>query len=85
MIPEHRALIALYTLIPPRRIQDMQLLTITNTEVNTNPNLNYLVVKRGIPTKLIFNEYKQCKYKHKLTMMNTDEYNQYKRINLLLP
>ena len=58
MIPEHRALIALYTLIPPRRIQDMQLLTITDTEVNTNPNLNYLVVKRGIPTKLIFNEYK---------------------------
>ena len=34
---------------------------------------------------LIFNEYKQCKYKHKLAMMNTDEYNQYKRINLLLP
>ena len=58
MSPEHRALIALYTLIPPRRIQDMQLLTITNTEVNNNPNLNYIVVKRGIPTKLIFNEYK---------------------------
>ena len=58
MIPEHRALIALYTLIPPRRIQDMQLLTISDTEVNANDNLNYLVVKRGIPTKLIFNEYK---------------------------
>ena len=36
----------------------MQFLTITDTEVNPNNNLNYLVVKRGIPTKLIFNEYK---------------------------
>ena len=58
MSPEHRALIGLYTLIPPRRIQDMQLLTMTDTEVNDNPNLNYLVVKRGIPTRLIFNEFK---------------------------
>ena len=66
---EDRALIGLYTLIPPRRIEEIQFLTITDTEVNTQPNvplgsdLNYLVVKPnvplgGIPTKLIFNRYK---------------------------
>lgn len=57
MTPEHRALISLYTMIPPRRLE-YQALTITDTEVNHNDNLNYLVVKHGIPTKLIFNKYK---------------------------
>lgn len=57
MSPEHRALIGLYTMIPPRRLE-YQALTITDTEVNHNDNLNYLVIKRGIPTKLIFNKYK---------------------------
>ena len=49
-------MIGLYILIPPRRIEDIQWLTVTDTEVNTD--LNYIVVKRGVPTKLIFNKYK---------------------------
>ena len=49
-----RVLMGLYTVIPPRRIEMGQLLTLTNTTKNLNKNLNYLVVDKNSNAKYIF-------------------------------
>ena len=49
-----RVLMGLYTVIPPRRIEMGQLLTLTNTTKNLNKNLNYLVVHKNSNAKYIF-------------------------------
>lgn len=57
-----KALIAIYTLIPPRRVKDYQMMKIAMTDLSDDElsdKFNWLLLsKRGIPTQLIFNNYK---------------------------
>jgi len=59
-----KALVGIYTLIPPRRVEDISLIKIKFTPRKykgaLDKNFNYLMVSRSTkkPTKLIFNRYK---------------------------
>ena len=57
-----KALIAIYTLLPPRRAEDVSLLTIASEDVGLSTNLNYLIwdVAEGNPY-IIYNRYKTDK------------------------
>jgi len=56
--PRAKALIALYTLIPPRRRGMAVSLTLANSKISKG-NLNYLVVNKSLlPSKIILNNYK---------------------------
>ena len=53
------AVMAIYTMIPPRRAQDIALLTITHSNDNLNHSINQIILNDdGLPTELIFNTYK---------------------------
>jgi len=57
-----KALIGLYTLLPPRRRELSQLLTLTDREHKLKKNLNYLILdKKNNPKKIIMNKYKTFK------------------------
>lgn len=59
---ERRAIIAITTLLPPRRNQDYRLLTITNNRNGMRKDLNYVLLnKSGTPKKLIYNVFKTAK------------------------
>ena len=54
-----RVLIALYTMIPPRRVQFSQYLTLKHSDKDLPEGLNYLIVdKKGDPQKMILKKYK---------------------------
>ncbi len=58
----NKALIALYTLMPPRRVEDISLLTIIDDEKANPSNLNYLVIdKNKKPLKIVYLRYKTDK------------------------
>ena len=51
-----------YTLQPPRRIEDVYLITITNKNNNTEDNINYIIVDNdNNPLEIIYNKYKTNK------------------------
>ena len=53
------AVMAIYTMIPPRRAQDIALLTLTHSNDNLNHSINQIILNNdGLPTELIFNTYK---------------------------
>jgi hypothetical protein len=55
---KQRALIGLYTLLPPRNSFDISLLTLISDEAKMNPDLNYIVINKvGNPTKLVYMNY----------------------------
>ena len=57
-----RALIGIYTLLPPRRVEDVSLLTLTDTDKNLSNTLNYIrLTKKGEPLELIYLRYKTDK------------------------
>ena len=57
--PFDKALISIYTLQPPRRVKDTNLLTITHNTTGLNPELNYILLdSNNKPIKLIYNNYK---------------------------
>jgi len=59
---EHKALVSLTTILPPRRNQDYQYLTLTNSRNGIKKDLNYLLLDSdGMPTTLIYNRYKTAK------------------------
>ena len=54
-----RVLIALYTMIPPRRVQFSQYLTLKHSDKDLPEGFNYLIVdKKGDPQKMILKKYK---------------------------
>jgi hypothetical protein len=65
--PKHQLLVDIYTLIPPRRIIDYQLMYyINNPELDIDDNKNYcLYDEKNDEVKLIFNNYKTKKFFHK--------------------
>ena len=78
---ESKALIALLTLLPPRRNQDYRLLTLSNNVklANANKSYNYLIVDKNInPIKLIYNKFKTAK------SFGTQEFNVPPRLGLIL-
>lgn len=48
-------------MLPPRRVEDISLLTLTNDEDNLLNKLNYVVIKDGVPTKLVYFRFKTDK------------------------
>jgi len=57
-----KALVGMYTLIPPMRVNASRLLTLTDSTRNLNPAYNYLVIsKAGNPTRIIMMNYKTSK------------------------
>jgi hypothetical protein len=55
---KQRALIGLYTLLPPRNSFDISLLTLISDEAKMDTDLNYIVINKvGNPTKLIYMNY----------------------------
>lgn len=57
-----KALVGLYTLIPPRRREMARLLTLTDTEKKLDKKLNYLVIdKNSNPKKILLQKYKTAK------------------------
>jgi hypothetical protein len=54
-----KALISIYTLQPPRRLKDIQLMTITHNTTDLNNELNYILLDGdNKPIKLVYNNYK---------------------------
>ena len=70
-----RILMGIYTVIPPRRIEMAELLTLTNTSKDLDPNLNYLYIK-GNTSQIIMQKYKTHKFygKTKITISNKLEF-----------
>lgn len=58
---QHKAIAAITILMPPRRNEDYRLLTITDGTDDMTDDKNYILVKDGIPLKLIYNKYKTAK------------------------
>ena len=58
-----KALIAIYTLTPPRRIMDYQLMKITHqTDIEKlKPGFNYIIIENEIPTLFVFLRHKTQK------------------------
>ena len=58
-----KALIAIYTLTPPRRIMDYQLMKITHqTDIEKlKPGFNYIVIENGVPSLFVFLRHKTQK------------------------
>jgi hypothetical protein len=52
-------LCGLYTLIPPRRAEDMSLLTLVETLDNQPPNTNYITLESNERPAVVFNVYKK--------------------------
>ena len=60
--PRDKALVGIYTLLPPRRVEDISLLTLSDTDENLSPNYNYLVVdNNNNPTDIVYLRYKTDK------------------------
>ena len=54
------SLIGLYTILPPRRVKDANLITITHSTANLNPELNYILLDGdNKPIKLIYQNIKR--------------------------
>ena len=54
-----RALIGLYTMVPPRRVQYSQFLKLTHSDKDLPEGFNYLIVdKKGNPQKIVLKKYK---------------------------
>ena len=69
-----KALISLYTLLPPRRVEDMRLLTLTDKTKGLDDQFNYLRInKKKEPMELIYNRYKTDKRYGKLTIKLTQQ------------
>ena len=56
--PFDKSLISIFTLLPPRRVKDCQLLTIIHDTTNLNPELNYIVLDGVKPINFVYNNYK---------------------------
>jgi hypothetical protein len=58
-----KALIARYTLTPPRRLMDYQLMKITHeTEIEKlKPGFNYIIIENEIPSLFVFLRHKTQK------------------------
>jgi hypothetical protein len=58
-----KALIAVYTLTPPRRIMDYQLMKITyETNIDKlKPGFNYIIIENEVPSLLVFLRHKTQK------------------------
>jgi hypothetical protein len=58
-----KALIAIYTLTPPRRIMDYQLMKITHqTDIDKlKPGFNYIIIENEIPSLFVFLRHKTQK------------------------
>ena len=65
----------IYTVIPPRRIEMAELLTLTTTSKDLDPNLNYLYIKDKT-IQIIMQKYKTHKFygKTKITLSNKPEF-----------
>ena len=59
--PRDRALMSLYVYLPPRRVEDIRLLTLSTNGKNLNDKFNYLVLDKGKPKELVYNVYKTAK------------------------
>ena len=57
----NRALLALYTLLPPRRTEEISLLTIMDSEVDLDDSFNYVIMNGTNPVKLVYLRYKTDK------------------------
>ena len=70
-----RILMGIYTVIPPRRIEMADLLTLTATSKDLNSNLNYLYIK-GNTAQIIMNKFKTHKFygKTKISISNKPEF-----------
>ena len=63
------SLIGLYTILPPRRVKDANLITITHSTANLNPELNYILLDGdNKPIKLIYQNYKTASVYGKQTI-----------------
>lgn len=59
-----KALLAVYTLVPPRRLKDYKLMKIASIDDDEDPemDLNYLILdKKGKPINFVYNNYKTFK------------------------
>jgi hypothetical protein len=56
-----KALRAFYTLLPPRRVEDVSLIILGDNDTLTDLNHNYLIMKDGVPLKVIYFKYKTFK------------------------
>ena len=57
-----KALIGIYTLLPPRRVEDVSLLTLTDKDEDLSTDLNYIIVnKNKKPLKIVYLRYKTDK------------------------
>jgi len=59
--PQERALLGLYTIIPPRRRSFATFLTVIDKDEKQQPDLNYLVIDGRNPILLVLNNYKTFK------------------------
>jgi hypothetical protein len=53
-----KSLISIYTILPPRRVKDIQLMTITHSSDGLEDGLNYILLDGTKPTQLIYQNYK---------------------------
>lgn len=56
-----RALIGIYTLMPPRRVEDISLLKLWTKNKDTDDKFNYLEIRRGNYGEIEYNRYKTAK------------------------
>lgn len=57
---EEQLIFALYTIIPPRRLEYSNMI-IKENDINLNNNHNYIIIENNNPIKFIFNNYKTNK------------------------
>lgn len=57
---EDKLIYALYTFIPPRRLEYSNMI-ITENDINLDDKFNYIIIKNNDPIKFIFNNYKTNK------------------------
>ena len=87
-----KALFAIYTLQPPRRVEDFQFMKLTTEQYptkQTNLNLNYCILVNGTPKQFIYNNYKTYStFGQQIIDINNDlatileEYIQYNKIKI---
>ena len=57
---EDKLIYALYTFIPPRRLEYSNMI-IKENDINLDNNFNYIIIENNVPIKFVFNNYKTNK------------------------
>lgn len=57
---EDKLIYALYTFIPPRRLEYSNMI-IKESDINLDNNFNYIIIENNVPIKFVFNNYKTNK------------------------